>query len=855
MLVSHKKLSSRPVKRHLAKNLQLRPTSGLVKTRLAMAICLFFSGLSWADQVEQVDAETEALRRDLDWVPIESLTEEQKQKLPTACCGAYVAPLRTDPEADLEPENASLFGQAQGSESEQQTRITLTGDVKMVQGSRSISTDKFFLDKETGQAELTGDIEVREPGLLFRADHADININSGDAKLENARFVIHETRVRGQAEELEKIGDTTVILRDGQFTSCEPGDETWDIRGSNITLHNDKHYGTAKHMRLNVEDIPIAYVPYFRFPIGPDRLTGFLFPSMGLGDGGEIDEFSAPFYWNIAPNYDATLEPRYLQRHGYLLQTEFRHLSENFESELSGSVLNNDRAGITDRLRKQLEDEEITEAEAYKYKGKDRWQWNFKQRGGEGQAWKTFIDYTDVSDTDYIRDVDRGAVDINRQAYIQQTGEIRYTTDNWVLSSRAQEFRLLTGGSVPYRELPRTQANGQYQWDDWEITANNEFTHFSVNRYYTGDRADLITGERLRTFYQAVWAKEYMAGYFKPGAGIKTLAYQLEAPNFIASADDNPQFAAPQVTLDTGLIFERNSDSYLQTLEPRLFYLYRDYENQDALFGLTTGDSLVNFDTSELIFTYDQLFRDSRFSGGDRIDDANQVTLGISNRYIENASGVERLKLSIGEIFYLEDPEITLGKSTEEKDLPASSALAGQMVAQVGDSLRLTQDLVLDHRDNKVTAATTSLHYLDEQYRILNLGYRYERDPVSVSPLNPVPALGKTMNQLDASVIWPLNSQWSVIARSNYDFTYKANLDTFAGLEYNDCCYRVRVLARHWADFDFSPDFLENLSQDDYEQGIFFEVQLKGIGTLAKRISNLMDKAVVGYTERENSLH
>lgn len=829
-----------------------KPANRLQKNRLAFAIYLTFASAAWAGN--QTD-DVEAIRKDLDWVPMESLTEEQKAALPTACCGAYVAPARTDPEANLDPEQANLFGQAQDSESEKQTRITLTGDVRLTQGSRTISTDKFFLDKETSQAELTGNIQVREPGLLFRADHADINIESGDAKLENARFVIHETRVRGQAEELEKIGDTTVILRRGQFTSCEPGDETWDIRGSNITLHNDKHYGTAKHMRLNVEDIPVAYVPYFRFPIGPDRLTGFLFPSMGMGDGGEIDEFSAPFYWNIAPNYDATLEPRYLQRHGYLLQTEFRHLSQNFESELSGSVLNNDRAGITDRLRKQLENQEIEPEVAYQYKGKDRWQWNFKQRGGEGQAWKTFIDYTDVSDTDYIRDVDRGAVDINRQAYIQQTGEIRYTTDNWVLSSRAQEFRLLTGSSVPYRELPRTQANGQYQWGDWEITANNELTHFSVNRYYTGNRADLITGERLRTFYQAVWAKEYMAGYFKPGAGIKTLAYQLEAPNLITTVDDNPQFAAPQFTLDTGLVFERNTDSYLQTLEPRMFYLYRDYENQDALFGLTTGDSLVNFDTSELLFTYDQLFRDSRFSGGDRIDDAHQVTFGASTRYIENLSGIERLKLSIGEIFYLEDPEITLGKTLDDEvDSPSSSALAGQMVAHWGNSLRLTQDLVFDHRENQITAASTSLHYLDEKYRVFNLGYRYERTPVSVSPLNPIPITGRTMNQVDVSAIWPVSTQWSVILRSNYDFTYDANLDTFAGLEYNDCCYRIRVMARHWADFDFSPDFLANLDSDDYDQGIFFEVQLKGMGTLAKRISNLLEKAVVGYSERENSL-
>lgn len=798
-----------------------------------------------AAELTEQEKEVEALRQDLDWKPLESLTEEQKKALPTACCGAYIAPVRDDPEADTNPEDASLFGQAHNSESEKQSKIVLNGDVRLVQGSRTISTDRFYLDKETSQAELTGNIEVREPGLLFRADKADININTGDADLQNARFVVHETRVRGSAKELQKFGDRVIALNQGQFTSCEPGDNSWDIRGSNITLHNDKHYGTARNMRLNVEDIPVAYVPYFRFPIGPDRLTGFLFPSMGL-DEAKIGELYLPFYWNIAPNYDLTIEPRYLRKHGYLLQNEFRHLSEHFESELSGSFLSNDRG--------------LEQEADYQYQGEDRWLWQFEQDGGKGQAWKTRINYTDVSDTDYLRDVDGSAVDVNRQAFIQQMAEVQYSLPNWVLSARAEEFRLLTSGSLPYRELPRVQANGNYHFGDWLLTANNEYTHFAVNRYFTGDNDNLIVGERFRSFYQYQWNKEFLSGYIKPGVGVKTLAYQLEADNFLATANTNPHFATPQMSLDAGLVFERDkqmfNQDYLQTLEPRLFYLYRDYENQDELFGLTTADSLVNFDTSELLFTYDQLFRDSRFSGGDRLDEANQVTLGVSSRYIESTSGVERLKLSLGEIVYLRDKEITLGRTiVDEENKTSKSALAGQIVAHLGDSLRLTQDLVFDHESSEISAASTSLHYLDDQYRIVNLGYRYARDPLSVSPLNPIPVTGRTLDQIDFSAIWPISEQWSFIARSNYDFTYKAELDTFAGLEYNDCCYRVRVLARKWVDFDFSPDFLENLNDDDFDQGIFFEVQLKGFGTLAKRINNLLEKAVVGYGERENSLH
>jgi LPS-assembly protein len=840
--------------------------STFLRSRLALcitALCTATQGagvLLLANPVMGADTATTSdpneVLRELDWVPLEELTEEQKAQVPTACCGAYIAPPRDDAESEMDPEEANIFGTADYSESERQTKFIMRDDVRLTQGRRSFRADTFTFDKTSREAELDGNIQVREPGVLLRADNAYVDTNTGDARLQNARFVLYETRVRGRAEKLEKFGDKIISLDQGTFTSCEPGDNTWSIEGSNITLYNDKHYGTAKHMRLHIKDIPVAYAPYFRFPIGPDRLTGFLFPSIGFDENDGIGEFEIPFYWNIAPNYDATFNPRYQSDHGYILETEFRHKSKWFDTELSGSVLNNDRGGDTGR-----DDDEIDA----RYIGKDRWQYSVLQTGGRNQPWSTEIDYTDISDVDYLRDIDGSAVDLNRQAYIRQRAAASYKTTNWQLGAKAEEFRLLTSTQLPYRELPRLHADGQYRLHDWLLELDNEYTNFSMNRFFEEDpgnalyKADLITGQRLRTNYKLTWDKEYTAGYIKPGVGLKTLGYELEATNLRPDVDSSQQFSAPQGSLDMGLYFEREKSlfgsGYTQTLEPRAFYLYRDYENQDSLYGLTSASSYVNFDTSDLVFTYEQLFRDSRFSGGDRIDDTNHLALGLTSRFVEEQSGVERLRMSIGQITYFEDREISiLNNDDDYANTRSSSAVAGQVSAQIGDNLRITNDVLYDHQQEKVNTVSTSLHYMDEQYRILNVGYRFSRDPVSLSPLETNPSIGRTLNQVDITTFWPVSDQWAVIARANYDFTYNAELDTFAGLEYTDCCYRIRVLARQWVDFDFSPDFMEGLSNDDYDRGIFVEVQLRGFGSLSQRISNLLNKAMYGYGEREKFL-
>jgi len=803
--------------------------------------------------------------KQLDWVPLEEMTDEQKKQVPVACCGAYIAPARDDAEADIDPEKAKLFGSADQSEAEQQNKITLRDNVLLTQGRRSIRTDTFYLDKQTREAELTGNIQVREPGMLLRADKAYINIDSGDARLDDAQFVIYETRVHGSAESLEKFGDRIISLDDGTFTSCEPGDNTWSIEGSNITIHNDEHYGTAKHMRLLIKDVPVVYAPYFRFPVGPDRLTGFLFPSLGFDTEDGLDEVSAPFYWNIAPNYDATLIPRYLADHGYFLGAEFRHLSPHFETTLSGSALNNDRGGASKRLQRQLDDGLISEEDAHPYRGDNRWQFNLNQRGGRNEVWNTQIDYTDVSDIDYVRDIDNGSVDLNRQAYIRQMAQAGYNYTHWNLGVKAEEFRSLTDRqTLPYRELPRLHADGRYWVDDWLVELNNEYTHFALNRYFNNDPANqaalahLITGQRLRTDYEVTWNKQYPSGFIKPGVGVKALAYQLESPSLVDGADASPEVATPHGSVDMGLVFERETtyfgNAFTQTLEPRAYYLYRDYENQDGFYHLNGNDGYINFDTADLTLSYQQLYRDSRFSGGDRLDDTNQMTVGVSSRFIEDTSGIERLRLGVGQIIYFEDRNIAVAPTADPAiNTQTTSNLAAQVSGQITDHLRIDNDLSYDHHDNEIDAASVSFHYLDDRYRILNVGYRFIRTPVTQSPSAPS-VITDQLNQLDVTALWPISAQWAVIARSNYDFKYDAELDTFAGLEYTDCCYRIRVLARQWVDFDLSADFLKNVDQEDYDRGIFLEVQLKGFGSISQRISSLLDKAIFGYSEREASL-
>ncbi len=831
---------------------------------------LLFATPVFADEpavdAKKMDKEFED-HRYLDWVPVEELTEEQKKTVPNICCkGAYIPPLRTDTDVEMKPELAPIRAHADEQISEAQTRVQFKGNVSITQGNRSITTESATFDKTTNQAELSGGIQLRDPKIMVRAESGTTNVETGEAQFENTRFVLYESRIHGVAAKLQKFGGNVINLEQSVISSCEPGDKAWSIRGAEISLHPDESYGTAKNMRINIQDIPVVYLPYVRFPVGNDRLTGFLTPTPGYSERNGF-ELAVPFYWNIAPNLDATISPHYFSNRGFMLDTGVRHLSRYFETEVHSSVINNDRGGFSSYQESLIAKGEKTEEQAYPYRGHDRWYANFEQSGGLGQNWSTNVSYADLSDTDFIRDMDNSSVEFDRQSYIRQTASADYRSENWFTGIKVDEYRLLTPSQLPYRDLPRIHADGNYHLGDWIVQLNNNYVNFAQNRNYEESIADVIYGERFNTDYSLTWNKSYAGGFIKPSVGVKGLAYQLSTFNIVPTADSSPSFVVPQATLDTGLYFERDThlfgSSYLQTLEPRAFYFYSDYENQNSLYKLTPNQqSYINFDSGDLSFNYNQLFRTTRFAGGDRVDDANQLSLAVSTAFQSKDTGVERLRVSIGQILYGSDRKVmiydnTSDLSTEilEENTRKRSDWATQISGQINSYMHMSADTTYDSRKDRFDSANVGIHYMDNAYRIFNISYRYTLRPVLSSPNQPIPTQVQSMNQLDTSFILPISSRWSIIARNNHDFTHNVELDTFAGLEYNDCCYRVKVMARRWLRVDYTtPDFLANLTGDDFEPAFMIELELKGLGSMDKRISSLLDKTVNGFKDREKNL-
>lgn len=846
----------------------------VVQLRLAGLGACLLSSLVLADaQSDLSDAEFKD-GKVLDWVPLGLLTDEQKKSIPISCCGAYVPTMRTDADATLAPQNAPFHGYADNTLVEQQTSYTLSGDVAITQGNRLITTQTATINKTTHHADMTGGIEMRDPGLKVKADSAQFELSSGEATLENARFVLYETRIHGVAEQLHKFGDNVINLEQSEISSCEPGDNAWSIRGSEISLYPDGHYGIAENMRINIKDVPVLYMPYVRFPIGSERLTGFLFPAISHTSQNGWDS-GIPFYWNIAPEMDATITPRYLSERGPLLEVDVRHMAPHFNTELDSSLINNDHGGYSSFQEDRIKNQGVDPSEAYPYRGHNRWYANLTQTGGLGESWSTVINYADLSDNDFLRDMYSGSVDSNRQAFVRQMVSFDYRTDHWFSGIKADEYRLLTTTQLRYRDLPRIHMDGNYQFDDWVLNLNNEYVNFVKNRYatLTSDStttntsganalsAKVIYGEREKTDYNLTWNKAFPWGFVKPSLGVKSLSYQLDSVNLVDGDNRSPSFVVPQGTLDTGLYFEREADvlgnDFIQTLEPRAFYFYSQYKSQDSLYGYAASDSYINFDTSEMLFNYNQMFRTTRFAGGDRIDDANQVSLALSSAFVSQSTGVERLRVSLGQTFYRDDRKVSAYHNSlhlpDDNTRPTSDVVA-QATGQVGQTLHLSTDVAYDQRNGHLDNAEAGMHYLDESYRIFNITYRYTLKPVAVDP-SQVQAQTQALDQVDASAVWPLSNRWSVIARRNHDFTYGVELDRFIGFEYNDCCYRARIIGRRWLRIDYTtPDFLSTVTKHDYEPVLMFELELKGLGSMDQQISRLLGKAIAGFKDREKNL-
>ncbi len=771
--------------------------------------------------------------QNLDWVPLEQLTPAQKQQVGPSCSGLYVDPLSNEAapaNLDLEP----ICVDANAADMVDGQQVQLRGKVDVRQGTRRLHAGQMSYDKRSEEASLEGGVEIRQPGTLIRGKDAKVNMSRNEARFNRGQFVLHATHLRGSAEQIEQRANGEVILHKGEITSCEPGNETWLLEGEELKIDPKAAQGSGRDITVKINGVPVFYTPYIVFPVGGERQSGLLFPTLGASSSGL--DYAQPWYWNIAPNMDATVTPRYSSGHGAMLETELRRLDPQASNAWHLAFLPNDQGGANANQQALIDAGTLAESKLRPFKGDDRWLANWQQQGGFDRRWYTQVDYTQASDIDYLRDLSVVSFNAANNTFFNQALTMGYNLPNWRLNMRLQSYQnLLADLDETYRQVPRLNLDGDYHWGSLGLQLNNEYVSFDHSQTLHLDQSPIITGERSRLDYQLNWNSDWSFGFVQPALGVQALAYDLNTENLRPGANPSPQLSTEYASLDAGLVLER--DQGQQTLEPRLFYLYRGFTDHSQLYNLTSDHQSINFDTTPLTFSYNQLFRDRRFAGGDRLDDANQMALSVTSRWFDD-SARERISGSLGQLYYFNHRQVFLGEPSAELSATKSD-LAGQISIAVNQHINTHTDLLYDPSNQEVMRVTTGLNF-NQASTVYNLGYRYVRDQEQVNT-----AVAQTINQLDFSLMRPLNPQWSLAARSFYDMDGDKPLDTFAGITYDDCCYKLKLLARRWLDSK-----LASLVKDDqnrYDQGIFFEVELKGLGSSGNSIEKLLQEGIIGF--------
>ena len=520
-----------------------------------------------------------------------------------------------------------------------------------------------------------------------------------------------------------------------------------------------------------------------------------------------------------------------------MAELEFRHLSRVTNTVLSGGYLAKD---------------EGESQNDFDYSGQDRWTTHVNHSGGFGRRWNTMIDYTDVSDLNYFRDIDSASLSVSSASPLNQQFRLGYNLANWELAIQRQEFEtLILGGLEQYRQMPRVDANGHYRIDSTDLVLDLRqhyvtFEHNQNNLVGSGtpltmdDQFTTITGNRFRANYGVTWDKEWLWGYFKPRLAAKYVTYQLEDA-LLGHQDLNPDAFVPVTSLDTGLYFERETPmfkGFIHTLEPRLYYVNSAYEDQSAI---------PNFDTSDLTFSYHQLFRDDRFSGGDRIGDTEQATLGLTTRLIDSHTGQEKIRFSIGQVYYIADRKVTLVPQESAELTRDSSDIATELSGAIGKHWRYQTDLLANDDASVINKGSFSLRYNNEANNIYNLSYRYtRRDNV----LSGNTFVRSDIDQVDTSFSLPFADNWSVLGRYNYDLNTKQELEVFAGLQYSSCCWSTSIVARRWIDRD--DNFIIGAEDLEHNNGIFFQIQFRGLAGTGNRVDSILSEGIYGYQPQDN---
>ncbi len=684
-----------------------------------------------------------------------------------------------------------------------QDELLLSGDSVLRKNATYLEADRILYHQQARNAELNHAIYLEQPGLRLNADQGQLELASDKGWLSNVEFRLTESKARGNAERAEMLSDSKSRYLDASFTTCPPGYRDWSIGASELVIDRETGWGDAYHAVLKFGSLPVLYSPYFSFPVDDRRKTGLLLPSWGSSrDLGT--EFSIPYYLNLAPDYDATITPRWMSRRGLMLGAELRFLTEHQRGALSGEILND----------KVESDEHDSQRSAFKV----------LHTSQPFSGLSTRIQATEVSDMDYLDDFSTG-LENSSTRQLERIGEAIYHTGDWRLTGRVQDFQTvdksINPASYPYTLLPSMTVGYNKLLDpmNTDLRVDSEYTYFEHDILRTGQRMRLIPSASLKL--SRPW------GYLSPRLTLNHVAYQLDDTDQ-QTTEDTPSFNVPTFSLDSGLVFERDSSWFgtaaTQTLEPRLYYLYAPFEDQS---------DAPDFDTADLELSFTNLFKDNRFTGGDRVGDANQLALGITSRWLESDTGLERLRASVGQIFYYQDREVQLTGDIEEQ---SSSAIVAELSARLGanwrSSLNLRWDPQLDEK--QIDKGRIGLHYRTPDQQLFNVSYNYSEQDNELTKIEDI----------DVSFYWQIGHRYTVLGDWKHSLYHKRDLNRVLGLGYSGrCCWSLTAVYQEYIN---ETDLDQNIDQEA-DARFMLQLELRGLGFLGKDIRQTLKESIYGY--------
>ncbi|MHB1676104.1 MAG: LPS-assembly protein LptD [Sulfuriferula sp.] len=717
-------------------------------------------------------------------------------------------------------QNPPVFIRANDMNGTQNQKINAIGDVELRRSGSVVTADELHYNVATDTVKANGNVCLKQEGLTLNGPKIDLKMNTQigymdqpifsligvAAPAQNSHVVVNS---RGEAALVNFEGQNHYRLTKTTYTTCPVGDNDWYLRINDLEIDNVHQIGTAHGAEIEFKNTPILYTPWINFPLNDQRKSGFLAPIEGT-TGTSGAELSIPWYWNIAPNYDATITPTVISKRGLQMGGEVRYLTDTSHGTVDGNFLQ----------------DHLTNT--------DRWDIFAQHDQTFAPGLSGHFVYQAVSDNNYFQDL-TNQLSTTSLTDLDQEATLSYQGSWWQASATVQQYQVLQDPLAPvippYSRLPDLHWSGALS-NDYGLNFNftSDLTRFA--------HPTLVNGTRFIAYPSVNLPLSNEYGYITPKVGFNFTDYLL-SPTATTPAL-NPTRALPIVSVDSGMYFDRNitvfGRKYQQTLEPRLYYVYIPYQDQSLL---------PNFDSAEMDqINYATLFTENRYIGGDRINNANQLTVGMSTRFLDAESGLERLRFAVGQRLYFTPQLVTLPGETPTSN--QSSDVLADVGGQMTEKWRADAAIQYNTLLNQAVSDSFTVNYQPAAGKVINFSYRSisgNNNPaaqflVPGQPLYLQPFFNGDINQIDLSAQWPIAQRLYGMMRYNYSLLNKSIVEGLAGLEYNGGCWALRGVFQTIA-----------IAANTTNTSFFFQLELNGLGSLGSNPLDVLKLSVPGYTD------